>query len=72
MADTLKWDAGEVSVTDEGDGTFMVRIDGQKVGRWPSQVIAEKRAANIRNHQLPSDPCSHSQDCGPAPSPLHN
>lgn len=51
MADKLDWDAGDVTVTDEGDGTFMVRIDGAKVGRWPSREIAEKRAAIIRSHQ---------------------
>ena len=51
MDDILNWDAGEVTVTDEGDGTFMVRIDGEKVSRWPSKEIAEKRAAQIRSHQ---------------------
>ena len=51
MDDKLNWDAGEVAVTEEGDGTFMVRLDGEKVGRWPSREIAEKRAANIRCHQ---------------------
>ena len=51
MAEVLNWDAGEVTVTDEGDGTFIVRIDGKKVGRWPSREIAEKRAANVRSHQ---------------------
>ena len=51
MADKLDWDAGDVTVTDEGDGTFMVRIDGEKVGRWPSLEFAEMRAAIIRSHQ---------------------
>lgn len=51
MVQELDWDSGAVTVTDEGDGTFTVRLDGKKIGRWPSQEIAEKRAANIRNHQ---------------------
>ena len=57
MSEILSWDTGEVTVTGEADGTFMVRIDGEMVGRWPSQEIAEKRAANIRSHQ-PADPAS--------------
>jgi len=51
MADKLNWDAGEVTVTAEADGTFMVRLDGAPVGRWPTLEIAERRAANIRSHQ---------------------
>ena len=54
MSEILNWDMGEVTVTGEADGTFMVRIDGEMVGRWPSRKIAEKRAANIRSHQ-PAD-----------------
>lgn len=54
MTEKLNWDRGVVTVTDNGDGSFMVRLDGAPVGRWPTQEIAERRAANIRSHQKPA------------------
>lgn len=47
----LNWD-GVVTITEETDGTFIVRLDGVPAFRWPTREIAERRAANVIRHQL--------------------
>jgi hypothetical protein len=37
-----------VTVTEEPDGTFYVRIDGKPFTRWPSREVAERRADAVR------------------------
>jgi hypothetical protein len=39
---------GEVTVTTEADGTFIVRIGGQPYLRMPTQRLADQRADAIR------------------------
>ena len=41
---------GKVTVTAESDGTFFVRIGGQKFLRLPTRAAAEKRAAAVRRY----------------------
>ena len=39
-----------VTVTEEADGTFFVRIDGKPFTRWPTRERAEDRAEAVRRY----------------------
>jgi hypothetical protein len=39
-----------VTVTEEADGTFYVRIDGKPFTRWPSRDMADRRADAVRRY----------------------
>ena len=39
-----------VTVTEESDGTFFVRIDGKPFTRWPTMEVAERRADAVRRY----------------------
>jgi hypothetical protein len=39
-----------VTVTDENDGTFHVRIGGKTFTRWPNREMAERRADAVRRY----------------------